>query len=271
MRSAFFTAWAALAALASSPVLADDPAQDSRAATEAIVKDYLASHPEEIGAIVREYFVRHPEAVGQILAELLKHRRAAPGDSDGQTAPDRSAAIALDRAALFSSSRQVALGDPNGDVTLVEFFDYNCGFCRRALADTLTLLSDDPHLKIVLKEYPILGPGSAEAARVAVAARMQDPAKYLAFHRALLGRPGPASEAKALASARDAGYDMERLAKDMASGEPEATIAADMKLASALGVSGTPSYVIGDETVMGAVGTAAPEAKIARARAAARQ
>src|SRR5271169_5174669 len=161
-------------------------AQDQRAETEAIVRDYLANHPDEVGEIVKGYFVKHPEAVGQILAELIKrHQNASPG-AGARSAPDRSAAIAANAAELFSSPRQVTLGDPRGDVTLVEFFDYNCGFCKRALSDTLALVKDDPHLKIVLKEFPILGPGSSEAARVAIAVRMQDPGKYLAFHQELL-------------------------------------------------------------------------------------
>ena len=241
-------------------------AEDSRSGTEAIIKDYLAAHPDEVGEIVKDYFLRHPEAVSQILTDVLKQRQAAAG-ANGKTAVDRSAAIAANAAALFSSPHQVTLGDPQGDVTLVEFFDYSCGFCKRALPDTLALLADDPHLKIVLKEFPILGPGSAAAARVAVAARMQDPTKYLAFHRALLGGAGPASEQKALDAARDQGFDLARLENDMASDEVVVTIDEDMKLASALGVSGTPAYVVGKGVVVGAVGAAALKERIAQARA----
>ena len=135
------------------------------------------------------------------------------------------------------------------------------------LADTLALIRDEPRLKIVLKEFPILGRGSTEAARVAIAARMQDPAKYLAFHRALLSAPGPASEQKALGVAMDQGFDLARLEKDMASDEVAQTLAEDMKLASALGFSGTPSYVVGDEMVTGAVGVAALKDRIRRVRA----
>ena len=244
-------------------------AQDSRAPTEAIVRDYLAAHPEEVGEIVKGYFIKHPEAVGQILAELLKNRSGSSASGRARAAPDHSAAIAANAAELFSSPHQATLGDPQGDVTLVEFFDYNCGFCKRALSDTLALINDDPHLKIVLKEFPILGPGSAAAARIAVAARMQDPGgrKYLAFHQELLGSPGPASEAKALTAARDQGFDIGRIESDAASDEVAATLSEDMKLATALGFSGTPSYVIGKDVVMGAVGAAALKDRVARARA----
>jgi protein-disulfide isomerase len=246
-------------------------AQDQRAQTEAIVKDYLAAHPDEVGEIVKGYFIKHPEAVGQILAELIKRHRNASPAAGGKPVPDRSAAIAANAAELFASPHQVTLGDPRGDVTLVEFFDYNCGFCKRALPDTLALIKDDPHLKVVLKEFPILGPGSAQAARVAIAVRMQDPGgrKYLAFHRELLGAPGPASEEKALAAAKDQDLDIEQLRKDMASDEVGATLGEDMKLAGALGFSGTPSYVVGDDVVMGAVGLAALKDHVEKARAAA--
>ncbi len=251
-------------------------AQDLRAEIDAVIKDYIANHPDEVGEIVKDYFIKHPEAVGQILAELLKHRpgatasAGAPTGATAKTADDPSAAVASNAAELFSSPHQVTLGNPQGDVTLVEFFDYNCGFCKRALPDTLALLKDDPKLRIVLKEFPILGPGSAEAARVAVAVRMQDPdgQKYLAFHQQLLGSPGPASKDKALDVAKDQGLDMARLAQDMASDEVNTTLAEDMKLARAVGVTGTPSYVVGKELVVGAVGVAALKDRIDAARGA---
>jgi protein-disulfide isomerase len=244
-------------------------AQDQRTETEAIVKDYLATHPDEVGEIVKGYFIDHPAAVGQILAELIKRRQSSMASAGGKSAPDRSAAVATNAAELFSSSHQVTLGDPQGDVTLVEFFDYNCGFCKRALSDTLALVRDDPNLKIVLKEFPILGPGSMEAARIAIAVRMQDPdgRKYLAFHQELLGSPGPASREKALAAAKDQDLDMARIEADAASDEVGATLSEDMKLASALGFAGTPSYVVGREVVPGAVGLAALKERIERARA----
>ena len=243
------------------------PAQDSRAAAEAIVKDYLEAHPEELGELVKGYFIKHPEAVGQILSEILKRRQSlAPGVA-AKPGPDRSAVIAGAAADLFSSPHQVTLGDPQGDVTLVEFFDYNCGFCKRALADTLALIRDEPRLKIVLKEFPVLGPGSTEAARVAIAARVQDPTKYLAFHQALLTAPGPASEEKALNAAKDQGYDVARLERDMVGDEVNATLTETTRLASALGFSGTPSYLVGDEEVVGAVGVAALRERISKVRA----
>ena len=150
----------------------------------------------------------------------------------------------------------MTLGNPNGNVTFVEFFDYNCGYCKRAMDDMLTLMKSDTNLKVVLKEFPVLGPGSVEAAKVAVAVRMQDPSgkKYLEFHQKLLGGRGQADNSRALAVAKDIGLDMDRLQKDLKSPEIEKTLQQDMKLAEALGLNGTPSYVIGDTVVVGAIG-----------------
>ncbi|MGA2495993.1 MAG: DsbA family protein [Roseiarcus sp.] len=256
----------ALVAVAALTAAQATRAQDPRAVTEAIVKDYLASHPDEVGEIVKQYFIAHPEAVRDILAEFVKHRAAGPA---GGAAVDRSAAIAGVAQQLFSSPHQVTLGNPNGKVTLVEFFDYSCGYCKRALPDMLTLLKDDPELRIVLKEFPILGPGSTDAARVAIAVRMQDPdgKRYLAFHQTLLGEPGPATKEKALAAALDGNFDLARIEQDMASDEVGATLGEDMKLAAALSVSGTPAYVIGKGVVVGVVGVAALKERIAQARA----
>ena len=139
-------------------------------------------------------------------------------------------------------------------------------YCKRALPDMLTLLKDDPKLKVVLKEFPILGPRSVEAARVAIAVRMQDPTgqKYLAFHSELLGNPGPASKEKALTAAKDQGLDMTRLEKDLVSDEVAATLNEDMKLAGAMGIHGTPGYVIGNDVVVALSGSRRCKSKLMR-------
>lgn len=272
MRSMILAAAAILSALVSAP--SATRAQDLRGEIETVIKDYLASHPDEVGEIVKGYFARHPEAVGAILAQMLKHRApaataGAPAAPPAAPAIDRSAAIARNAGPLFSSPHQVTLGNPDGDVTLVEFFDYSCGFCKRAMSDMLALIKDDPKLKVVLKEFPILGPGSVEAARVAAAVRMQDAGglRYLAFHRELLGNAGPASREKALAAARSQGFDMARLEGDLTNPEVAATLSESTTLATALGITGTPGYVVGDNVVLGAVGLAALQTRIQAARA----
>ena len=195
------------------------------------------------------------------MAELEKRT------AEAETAK-RQAAVKNNAQEIFNSPRQVVLGNPKGDVTMVEFFDYNCGYCKHAMSDMLTLLKTDPNLRVVLKEFPVLGPGSVEAAKVAAAARMQDKSgkKYLEFHTKLLGGRGQADQAHALAAAKEAGFDTAKIEKDMNSAEVKAQLEESFKLADALGLNGTPSYVIGNEAMMGAVGLDALKEKISASR-----
>ena len=220
-----------------------------------------ASQRGEVERIIREYLIAHPEVIQDAMAELERRQSAADAEK-------HKAAIKQYSQAIFSSPRQVVLGNPDGNVTFVEFFDYNCGYCKRAMDDMLALMKDDPKLKVVLKEFPVLGPGSLEAAQVAVAVRMQDKTgkKYLEFHQKLLSGRGQADKARALAVAKDIGLDMARLEKDLASPEIKATLQESFKLAEALGLSGTPSYVIGDNVVVGAVGLEALREKVNTSR-----
>jgi protein-disulfide isomerase len=223
--------------------------------------EFSTSQRSEVERIVREYLVAHPEVIQDAMNELEKRQSAADAEK-------HKAAVKQYSEALFASPRQVVLGNPDGNVTFVEFFDYNCGYCKRAMDDMLTLLKDDPKLKVVLKEFPVLGPGSVEAAQVAVAVRMQDKTgkKYLEFHQKLLGGRGQADKARALAVAKDIGLDMGRLEKDLANAEVKSTLQESFKLAEALGLNGTPSYVIGDDVVIGAVGLGALKEKINNSR-----
>lgn len=211
--------------------------------------EFTPAQRSELESIIHDYIVRHPEVLQEAIAELDKKQAAADAEK-------HKGAVQEHAKALFSSPHQVVLGNPDGRVTFVEFFDYNCGFCKRAMDDMLTLMQDDPKLKVVLKEFPVLGPGSVEAAQVAVAVRMQAPDKYLEFHTRLLGGRGEANKARALAVAKEIGLDTSRLQKDMQSPEAKATLQENLKLAEALGLNGTPSYVIGDKVVVGAVGLA---------------
>ena len=236
---------AAVAMLLALPVAA--PAQS-----------FSSDQRHQIESIIKDYLVAHPEVLQEAMAALENHQQQAKTDKARAT-------IRAKNATLFNSPHQVVLGNPNGKIAVVEFFDYNCGFCKRALPDMMGLIKTYPNLKFVLKEFPVLGQGSIEAARVAVAVRMQDPtgAKYAEFHQKLLGGRGAADEARALGVAKEVGFDMVRLKRDLASTEIKTTIDEDMTLADALGIDGTPSYIIGDQLVVGAVGFDELKQKIA--------
>ena len=239
-----------LAALLAGPLCAPTHAQS-----------FSSQQRGEIEAIIKDYLMSHPELLQDVLGELEKRQSAADAEKHNAALKEYSTAI-------FSSPRQVTLGNPQGDVTVVEFFDYNCGYCKRAMADMLDLLKNDPKLKVVLKEFPVLSEGSVEAANVAVAVRMQDPTgkKYLDFHQKLLGGRGLADKARAMAAAKEAGLDVARIEKDLASPEINDTIRENMKLAEDMGLNGTPSYVIGKQIVVGAVGLDGLKEKIGIAR-----
>jgi protein-disulfide isomerase len=208
-----------------------------------------ANDRKEVEAIIKDYLIKNPEVLRDAIMELQK--REAEAESK-----QRAVAVKENQKLIYDSPRGVVVGNKSGDVTVVEFFDYNCGYCKRALDDMMTLMKGDAKLKFVLKEFPVLGQGSEEAARVAVAVRMQDKdgSKYLDFHRRLLGTRGEANGARALAAAKDAGLDMAQIDRDLKSDEVRATLEESRQLADALGISGTPSYVIGGEVVPGAVG-----------------
>jgi protein-disulfide isomerase len=247
---------AALMLLAAAPAAA--PAQSS---STSAAPNVAPAQRIEIERIIHEYLLAHPEVLQEALGELEKRQAAADAEK-------HQAAVKDNAKNLFNSSRQVVLGNAQGDATMVEFFDYNCGYCKHAMSDMLDLLKNDPKLKIVLKEFPVLGPGSVEAAQVAVAVRMQDKSgkKYLEFHQKLLGGRGQADRARALAVAKEVGLDMAQLDKDMKNDEVRSTLEENFHLAETLGLNGTPSYVIGDDVVIGAVGLDALKEKVSAAR-----
>ena len=227
----------------------------------ASAQSFSEAQRAEIEKIVRNYLLSHPEVLEEVSAELSKRQAVAE-------TMKHEAAVAKNAQAIFSSPRGVTVGNKDGDVTFVEFFDYNCGYCKRAMTDMMELMKTDSKLKVVLKEFPVLGPGSVEAAQVGIAVRMQDPTgkKYLDFHQKLLNGRGQADKARALAAAKEAGLDMAKLDKDLTSPEVRATLEENFKLAEDMGMNGTPSYVIGKQVVIGAVGVDTLREKIGVAR-----
>jgi protein-disulfide isomerase len=230
-------------------------------ATAAPAQSISDAQRGEIERIIRDYLLKHPEVLQEAIGELEKQQAKAEAEKHKTAVKDNAEA-------LFNSSRHVVIGNPKGDVTFVEFFDYNCGYCKRALDDMMALMKADPNLKVVLKEFPVLGPGSQDAARVGAAVRMQDKSgkKYLEFHQKLLTGRGQVDKARALAAAKEVGLDVARIERDIGGDEVRASLEESFRLAEKLGLNGTPSYVIGSEVVVGAVGLASLKEKVNTAR-----
>ena len=203
---------------------------------------------KSIEGIVRDYLVKNPEVLQEAMTEL--ERRQGEAQRVAQLK-----AVQESREALVNPARSVVAGNPSGDVTVVEFFDYNCGYCKRVLSDLQALIKADPKLRVVLKDFPVLGPGSVEASRVGLAVKQQvSDARMFDFHVKLLETRGAVNGERALAVAREMGLDMARLQKDMGGPEVQATLQENAQLGDKLGLTGTPAFVLGDEVISGAVG-----------------
>ena len=210
--------------------------------------EFTPAQKQELGAFIKDYLVNNPDVLKAAIEALDKHDKEVAQSQRQQAVSDQSGA-------LFSSKFQADVGNPKGSATLVEFFDYNCHYCKGALPDMARLMKDDPNLHVVLKDFPVLGPGSVEAAKVASAARNQlQGDRFWQFHNKLLGMHGPVGKAEALEVAREMGCDMNRLTKDMESPEIVSGLQEIMSMADSLQINGTPSFVVGQEVVIGAVG-----------------
>jgi protein-disulfide isomerase len=216
-------------------------------ALPAAAAEFSPAQTKEIGTIVRDYLVNNPEVLRDAMVELDRREKEAQ-----QAAREK---IIVGNSNLLSSAHQAVIGNPNGKVTLVEFFDYNCGYCKKSLDDLAKLMKEDPNLRVVLKDFPVLGPGSVEAAQVASALRNQFSGdKFWTYHQKLLLTRGQVGRAQALALAKEMGADMGKLDRDMASPDVKAGIQEVMQMADGLNLTGTPSWVVGKEVVVGAVG-----------------
>lgn len=198
----------------------------------------------EVEQIVREYLLENPEVIMEALTILQARQEAAQAEQQQQ-------ALADYRDELFNHPESPVAGNPDGNVTVVEFFDYQCGYCKQVHADVRSLLEQDGNVRLVFKEFPILGPASLTATRAALAAREQD--LYLPFHDALMTHHSRLDDDTVMRIAASVGLDVERLARDMEAPEIDALIARNHELAQVLGIRGTPAFVIGDNLIPGAV------------------
>ncbi len=218
---------AGLIALAAAPE-AKSLSPEMRREFESLIKDYLVKNPEVMMEVQTALEAKMEKIQNEKMAGALKEHAQE----------------------LFQSPNAAIAGNPKGDVTVVEFFDYNCGYCKKAFPDLAAVIQSDKNLKVVLKEFPILSKGSEEASKVALAAKMQG--KYWEFHLAMINLQGLANEASALKVAEKAGLDMTRIKKDMASAEVKKEIDDTRALATKMGISGTPHFLVGDKVIAGA-------------------
>lgn len=197
--------------------------------------------------IIREYLLANPEL-------FLEVQQALEAKQEEIKLQMQLATLTEKEDLIYNSANQMTIGDPNAEITVVEFFDYNCGFCKRALNDMTRIVSENPDVKFIMKEFPVLGEPSLEAHRVSLALIKTHPELYDAFHRELLGAPGRKDGSKALEIAMSLGADEEQL--KAAANDPSIMNAVGevYEIADGLGITGTPSYVIGNEVVFGAVG-----------------
>jgi protein-disulfide isomerase len=237
---------ALLAALAVTPAFAADPAPTVAPAERA-----------KIETVVREYLLQHPEVLVEAIQKLEAKEEADRNDQ-------AKTLVAAKKTELFADAMAPVGGNKAGDVTIVEFFDYNCPYCKTVAPVLKKAVETDGKVRVVYKEFPILSPESEVVAKFALAANLQG--KYVPFHDALLARKGRSDEAGAIEVAKSVGLDVARLKSDMAKPEIADAIKKNRALARELNMRGTPAFVIGDETIGGAVDVEDFQAKIAEAR-----
>ncbi len=224
----------------------DAPIRLAQATTAPEAKAGEVFSPEQtkaIESIIKDYLLNHPEV-------MLEVQTALESRMEELQAKKLQAAIQGKASEIYRSPDAPVAGNPNGDVTVVEFFDYNCGYCKRAFSDIAKLVEKDKRVKLVLKELPILSKGSEEGTRVALAAKAQG--KYWEVHRTLLTMRGQVGEQSALAAVEKLGLDMAKLKADMKSDAVTQEIARVRDLAQAMGIQGTPHFLVGDRAIAGA-------------------
>ena len=219
--------------------------------------EFSAEQKKEMGDIIRQYLLENPEVVRDAMQELERKQQTAEDSA-------RSDSLKALSPEIFRSEGDLVGGNPKGKVTLVEFFDYNCGYCKRAFPDVMKMIDADKDLRLVMKEFPILGPGSTYAARAALASRKQG--KYWEYHLAMMAHDGKVDESVADQIAKATGLDVKKLKVDMEADEVNQVIARNMQLADSLKIQGTPAFIIDETVIPGAVGYEALAAAVKQVR-----
>lgn len=242
-----------VAALGTTTASADELSEAQKAEINGLIEQYVRDNPE----FIRDYLLKNPE----ILLEVSKTLRARQAEQERVA---RAEALNAHRDSILNHPMTPVSGNPDGDVTVVEFFDYNCPWCKKSLSELVELEKDDPNLRFVWKEFPVLSATSVYAARAAMAADRQG--KYMEFHLAAMAGGRITSEEQVLKIAEKVGLDMDRLATDMQDPAITEYLQETMQLAEALGITGTPSFVIGDYVAGGFIDKAEMKKLIEQAR-----
>ncbi|HEY1721085.1 MAG TPA: DsbA family protein [Magnetospirillaceae bacterium] len=199
---------------------------------------------EAVKKVVHDYLIEHPEVMMEAIQAYREKEKLAEEEEAKKAVSQRADALNHD-------PNSVVLGNPDGDVTVVEFFDYHCPYCKAMADSTLDVVKSDGKVRLVMKELPILGPDSVLASRAAIASRKQH--LYTEFHQALLHLKGPLNEGSVMQTAAAVGINVDKLKKDMNDPEVDSIISANLDLAHAINVDGTPGWVVGDKVQSGAM------------------
>ena len=217
-----------------------------------------ASASSSIDQQISQYLKDHPD-------EVMAALKLAQANAEKQKAADAQLAVAEQQDQIFNNPADPVVGNANGDVTVVEFFDYRCPYCKRVSDQLMTLIKDDPNVKVVYKEFPILGPDSLVAAKIALAAHRQG--KYEQVHTAFMAHKGSFEQADLLDLAASVGADPAKLAVDMQDPAIQGQLQANDSLAAALGITGTPGFLFGKQLIPGAVSLDDMKKLVSQARA----
>ncbi len=222
-----------------------------------VITSSFAQTESEFNERIRAYILDNPE----VIIEAIQIWQQQQEQAEAQQYQNALAGL---QDALYHNPDTPVLGNPEGDVAGIEFVDYNCGFCRRVFNDLMALIETDSQVKLLMKEFPILGSGSLAASQAALAAQRQG--EYAALHVAMMQANGQLDEARVLAIAADIGLDVEQLQIDMHDPAITATLQRNQTLAQQLGINGTPAFIIGEEIVRGAVSVSQLRQLVAAAR-----
>lgn len=202
------------------------------------------NNKEQFGDQVRAYLLENPKIIREVIEELGRVETAEKEQQNNKT-------LSKFRSELENDGYSFVAGNPDGDVTIVEFFDYRCGYCKQSFPDLMKTVEADGNIRLVLKEFPILGEESVLASRAAMAAQMQN--KYMEFHVALMENRGSLSLERLTDIAQSVGINVEQFKTDIESPEITNQIGNTYQLANALNISGTPAFIIGGQLAGGAI------------------